>query len=178
MKPRTFRTMKAILYLKSDTTVQTVLSFVRQFSTLSTPVLSLRLLVSGVLLLLLRLCRLSMSPLRRGRCRRRYSCIKTSLVLKKKKKIQLIKAALQARLRSFNNRKPFVCFTKPECVWCNVRWSRLAPNRALEANNDLLSGAENFPCLLDLLRYAGMQLNNPFMCLTILRFNFREQLRF
>lgn len=36
------------------------------------PVLSLLLLVSGVLLLLLRLCRLSMSPLRLGLCLRRY----------------------------------------------------------------------------------------------------------
>lgn len=60
---------------------------------------------------------------------------------------QLIKAALKVRLLSFNNPKPFVCFTKPEFVWCNVRPSRLAPNKALEANNEVLSGVETFPSI-------------------------------
>lgn len=44
-----------------------------------------------------------------------------------------------------NKPKPFVCFIKPEFVWCNIRWSKLALNKALEANNDVLSGVETFP---------------------------------
>lgn len=62
---------------------------------------------------------------------------------------QLIKAALQVWLLSFNNPKPFLCFTKPEFVWCNIRRSRLAPNKALEPNNEVLSGVETFPSVIN-----------------------------
>lgn len=50
-----------------------------------------------------------------------------------------------------NKLKPFVCFTKPEFVWCNIRWSKLALNKALEANNDVFSGVDTFPSVLEFL---------------------------
>lgn len=112
------------------------MSHVREFSTWSKPVLSLRLLVSGVLLLLLRLCRLSMSPLRRGRCLRRYSCSEQVWLLTTPHGSCFI-GMVAFTGKSFNKPKPFLCF------------SRLAPNKALEAINNVLSGAEIFPFVLN-----------------------------
>lgn len=118
--------------------METVLSHVREFSTWSKPVLSLRLLVSGVLLLLLRLCRLSMSPLRRGRCLRRYSCSEQVWLLTTPHGSCLI-GMVAFTGKSLYKSKPFLCF------------SRLAPNKALEASTMCLAERKSFPSVLNFL---------------------------